>query len=125
MKTRTELGAIAGKLIVRLYREDNNKAQATLIKRWGHLLCRYATGNVLGGLYPMQKVVETMLQSAKTKQTKDNIKSFAKDIAEAGLSEVSFYQCGGGLVGIPSDWVGGEFQIAFTESLAVNMAKWK
>lgn len=69
----------------------------------------------------MCKAIETMLRYAKTKQTQEDTKLFAKDIAAAGLSEVNFYRCGGGLVGTPLEWVGKEFEVAFIDSLAVNM----
>ena len=116
MKARTELGALTGRLVATLYRENNKLVDSTPnhqipANKWGHLY-RYATGNTVGGRYPMHLVIENMTRYAKTSQTREDILALAKDIADTELSNVSFYQ-----YGVASVWMGKEFQVAFMDAM--------
>lgn len=116
MKTRTELGALVGKLVATLYRENNKPVDSTMsnqipANKWGHLY-QYATGNTCGGRYPMHLIIENMTHYAKTDQTREAILSLAKDIADAKLSNVSFYRHGA-----VSVWMGEKFQAAFIDAM--------
>lgn len=121
MKTRTELGALTGKLVAALYHENNKTVDSTIpnqipANKWGHLY-RYATGNAVGGRYPMHLVIGNMTRYAKTGQTRESILSLAKDIADAELSNVSFYRHGA-----VSVWMGERFQTAFTTAMIEGVA---
>ncbi len=122
MKTKRELGMEAGKIAV-LLKKDNRKfvrssvsGHKRLAKKYADLY-RYLTGNVVSGVYPMPHVYATMEEYAKRLETKEAINSFVRDMAEAGLTQTSFYP----YTGVGGDqewpWIGEEFEQGVLEGI--------
>jgi len=110
-----EMGFIAGDLVKKLYKENEGKIDNFKITKWSHLT-RYATGNVLNGLFPMTQVIATMLNNVKTEETQSTILNFHKLLLDNDLTKVSFYQSTG--KSYPeSEWMGDDFKDAFWQSL--------